>query len=73
MESKDELKEIDIKYRTCYYFDDVMKARDIDSGNILLDEKIYKNILIYDISYKSFMGSKPFRIWFDKIYGFFKI
>ena len=26
MESKDELKEIDIKYRTCYYFDDVIKG-----------------------------------------------
>ena len=25
MESKDELKEIDIKNRTCYYFDDTIK------------------------------------------------
>ena len=46
MESKD------IKNCTCYYFVDIMKARDIDSGFILLDEKIYKNILIHDISYK---------------------
>ena len=38
----------------------------------MLDEKIYKNILIYDISYKTFMGSKPLRIWFDKIDGFIK-
>ena len=37
MESKNELKEIDIKNRTCYYFDDIMKARDIDSSYILLD------------------------------------
>ena len=50
-----------------------MGARDIDSGKILLDEKIYKNILIYDISYKTFMGSKLLRIWFDKIDGFIKI
>ena len=29
MESKDELKAIDIKNRTCYYFNDIiMKARD---------------------------------------------
>ena len=35
MESKDELKEINVKIRTCYHFDDVMKTRDIDSGNIL--------------------------------------
>ena len=25
MESKDELKEIDIKNRMCYYFDDIIK------------------------------------------------
>ena len=37
MESKNELKEIDIKNRTCYYFDDIMKARDIDCSYILLD------------------------------------
>ena len=34
-----------------------MKARETDSGNILLDENIYKSISIYDISYKTFMGS----------------
>ena len=47
MESQDELKEIDIKNRTCYYFDDIME---VYSGDILLDKKTYKDILIYDIS-----------------------
>ena len=52
MESKDELKEIDIKNCTCYYFDDTMRVwdRDIRFSDILLDEKLYKdkyeNILI---------------------------
>ena len=72
MESKDELKEIDIKNRMCYYFD----AIDINSDNILFDEKSYRtyeNILIYDISYKTFMGAKPLRIRFDEIDGFIKI
>ena len=76
MESKNELKETDIENRTCYYFDDIMKVIDIYSGDILLDEKSYKtyeNILIYDISYKTFMGSTPLRIRFDKIDGFIKI
>ena len=53
-----------------------MKATDIDSGDILLDRKsykTYKNILIYDISYKTFMGSIPLHIRFDKIDGFTKI
>ena len=55
MESKDELKEIDFKNRTCYYFDYIITDRDIYSDDILLDEKLYetyKNILIYNISYK---------------------
>ena len=76
MESKDKLKEIDIKNRTCYYFDDIMIFRDIDFGKFLLDKKSYKtqeNILIYDIWYKIFMGAKPLRIRFDEIDGFIKI
>ena len=50
-----------------------MAVRDIYSGNIFLDEKLYKNILIYGISYKSFMGLKLLRICFNKIDGFLKI
>ena len=77
MESKDELKEVDIKNRTCYYFDDMIIDLHIDFDNILLDEKSYKNryenILIYDISYKTFMVAKLLRIRFDKISGFIKI
>ena len=43
MESKNELKEIDIKNCTCYYFDDIITDRYIYSADILLDEKIYEN------------------------------
>ena len=32
----------DIQNRTCCYFDNIMKARDIYSKNLLLDEKIYE-------------------------------
>ena len=35
--------------------------------------KAYKNILIYDISYKIFVGSKPLIIGFDEINGFIRI
>ena len=74
MESKNELKEIYVKNRTCYYFDEIMEARDIDSGNALLDKKKKnKKISNYDISYKTFIGSKPLRIWFDKVDGIIKI
>ena len=79
MESKDELKEIDIKNCTCYYFDDIIRTRnrDIYSSDILLDEKLYKenhkNILIYDISYKTSTGAKPLRFMVDKIEAFLKV
>ena len=35
MESKDELKETDIKNRVCYYFDDTIKDIDINLSNNL--------------------------------------
>ena len=79
MESKDKLKEIDIKNRTCYYFDGRIRFwdRDIEFSDILLYKKLYKekykNILIYDISYKTSAGAKPLRIRFDKKDGFIKI
>ena len=81
MESKDELKEIYIKNRTCYYFDDIMRAWDIDTdtdfSGILLDEKLYKEkknfFLSYEISYKTSAGAKPLRIRFNKIDGFIKV
>ena len=54
MESNDKLKEIDIKNRTCYYLDDIIKTKDFDIENNLIDEKSYENILVYRISYKNF-------------------
>ena len=68
MDSKDELKETDIKNGTCY-FDDIMWVIDIDFTDILLYEKSYENTLIYGTSYKTFMGEKSLHIWFEKIDG----
>ena len=73
MESNDKLKEIDIKNRTCYYFDDISKVKDFDLHNILIDKKSYENILVYNISYKSLIDSTPLRIRFDKIDGFIRV
>ena len=42
MESNDKLKEIDIKNRTCYYFDDIIKMEDFDFNNMLIDKKSLK-------------------------------
>ena len=35
--------------------------------------KKFVDILVYDISYKTFMGKNPLRIRFDKMDGFIKI
>ena len=56
-----------------YYFDDVIKLEDFDFDNILIDEKSDANILIYEISCKTLIVSKPLRIRFDKIDGFIRI
>ena len=40
------LKEIDIKNRTCYHFDDIIKIEDYDFNNILINEKPCGNILV---------------------------
>ena len=57
-ETNDKLKEIDIKNRTCYYFDNIIKTEDFDLENILIDEKSYENILVYNISCKSLIVAK---------------
>ena len=44
-------KDIDIKNRTYYFFNDIINIKDFDSDNIKIDEKSYKDILIYYIGY----------------------
>ena len=72
MNCNDELIEIDVKNRTCYYFDDIIKIEDFNLNDILIVEKSYENILVYNISYKNLIA-KPLRIIFNKTDGFIKI
>ena len=44
MKRKNELKEIDIKNRVCYYLDDIIGWYKINFSNILLDKKLHENI-----------------------------
>ena len=67
------MKEISIKNRTCYYFDDVIKIEDLDFDNILLDKNSYEIILIYDISNNTLTGAKPLRIRSDKAERFIRV
>ena len=57
----------------CYYFDDIIIDLHINFSDILLDEELYENILVYDISYKTSVGPKPFRIRFEKLDGFIRV
>ena len=41
-ESKNELKQIDIKNHACYYFDDIINRADINYSNILLEKSYLK-------------------------------
>ena len=43
-----------------------LKFKILILDDILIDEKPYKNILVYDNSYKTLFGSKPLHIRFDK-------
>ena len=67
MKSNDQVKQINIKNRACYYFDDIIKVKDFDIDNILIDEKSNKNIFFCNISYKTLIGAKPVRSSLDKI------
>ena len=51
----------------------LFKIEDFDFGNILKDEKSYKNILVYVISYKTLFGSKPLHVRFDEVDGFITV
>ena len=73
MESNDELKEIDINNRAYCYFDDIIKIEDFDFDNILVNKKSYKDILVYDMSYKTLIDVKPLRNTFDKVDRFIRV
>ena len=73
MESNDKSKEINIKNCPCYYSDDTTKIEDFHLGTFLIDEKSYENILVYNISNKGLIYSKPLRTRFDKIDGFVRV
>ena len=67
-----------IQNGTCYYSDDVIKFNEynvdkFNVDNILIFEKLPRNILVYNISYKTLIDSNPLRIRFDKIDGFIRV
>ena len=45
------VKDINIKNRTYYFFNDIIDMENFDPNNIKVDEKSYKNTLTYSIGY----------------------
>ena len=45
------VKDIDMKDRKYYFFNDIFNIENLHPNNIKIDEKSYKNILIYYIGY----------------------
>ena len=45
------VKDININNRTYYFFNDIINIESFEPNNIKIDEKSYKNILIYYIGY----------------------
>ena len=44
-------KDIDIKNRTYYFFDDTINIKHFDLNNTKIDEKSYKDNFFYNIGY----------------------
>ena len=59
------VKDIDMKICT-YYFFNISNIKSFDSNNIEIDEKSYKNVLIYYIGYVTIKDSKYVKI-FNKV------
>ena len=57
------VQDIDIKNRTCYFFNDIINITFFDLNNIKIDKKSYKNILIYYIGYVTTKDSKYVKIY----------
>ena len=73
MESNHELKEVNIKHCTCYCFDGIIKIEDFCFDYIIIDEKSYKKVLVFDILYKTLFGSKPIHIRSDEVDVFIRV
>ena len=56
------IKEINIKNRTYYFFDDIINISNFDSSLLKIDKKSYKNIGIYNIEHITMKDSHHVKI-----------
>ena len=68
-----------MKNQTYYFLDDIINIKNFDSNKIKIDEKSYKNILIYYIGhvtikvgeYVKTNSVNPLYLLFNKVNGYF--
>ena len=74
------MRGIDIKNHTYYFFDNIINIKTFKPNEIKLNEKSYKNILIYYIGYVTIKDSKcikinsisPLYLIINKVNGYFE-
>ena len=72
------VKDIKIKNRPYYFFNDIIAMENFYPNNIKIDEKSYKNILIYNIRYvtiKEYVKTynvNPLYLIFRYVNGYFE-
>ena len=74
------IKEINIKNRAYYFFDDMINIEDFDPNLLKIDKKSYKNINIYyiwyitmkDSDYVKIKSVNPLYLILSEVDGYFK-
>ena len=74
------VKDIDIRNRTYYFFNDIINIKNFNPNNIEVDENSYKNILNYYFGYVAIKDSKyvkinsvnPLHLIFKKVNRYFE-
>ena len=74
------VKDIDIRNRTYYFFNDIINIKNFNPNNIEIDENSYKNILNYYFGYVAIKDSKyvkinsvnPLHLIFKKVNRYFE-
>ena len=57
------IKQINIKYRTFYFSNDMINSEEFDSNLLKIDKRSYKNIGIYNIGYTTIKKSMIMKIF----------
>ena len=64
------IKEINIKNRVCiYYFDYLIKAKKLETKIILMDEKSYKDLVIFFTRYDCEKSIRMLSLYYQELIG----